>query len=136
MEDESDDFDEEPGYYKDVYFPDSAPDESPTEFLIRHHFALAGYEVRRIETAPTHPVIIIKTIRKAAPKITDQRQLVRHFQDLLKRAGFKLRRDELTVGRIGDRILAAFQWKDSPIDYAAGLRQADQDAMEFAEIPL
>lgn len=88
-------FDGELGFYKDVYYPDLASGESPAEFFLRHVLACAGYETKRIETAPTHPVLIIHAFCRSVMQSTDQRWLIRHFQGLLQRAGFRLRRDEL-----------------------------------------
>ncbi len=129
-------FDGELGFYKDVYYPDLASGESPAEFFLRHVLACAGYETKRIETAPTHPVLIIHAFCRSVMQSTDQRWLIRHFQGLLQRAGFRLRRDELMVARTGPRILITFLWRDSPQDYTGMLRQADEDAKQFADMPM
>ena len=125
------DFDDD-DYFKDVYWPDLAPDESPTEFLIRHHFVGAGYEIKRIETVPTHPVLTILTKRKSAPLITDSRLLFRHIKDLLGRVGYSLRRDELIVNRNGDTILVAILLQRTPTGYVEELNPVE----EFAPIPV
>ncbi|MGO8837582.1 MAG: hypothetical protein ACLQAH_05350 [Limisphaerales bacterium] len=130
------DFDDEPGYYCDVFYPDLLPGEAETAYRLRVTFTSEGYSTKTILAAATHPVWVIQARRKDAPQIVDHRLLFRHIQNLLRRAGFHLREDELTIDRKGDSILVAFQWKDSPIDYAAGLRQAAQEAAEFAEMPL
>jgi hypothetical protein len=81
-------------------------------------------------------VLIVRAVRTTARKIPEYKPFFRHIRDLLERAGFFVKRDELSVDQNGNRILAAFLWPDSPIDYAAGLRQAELDAAEFAGMPL
>ena len=123
---------------KDVYWPDfdTLPNETPVAFKLRFTFACAGYRAIKIEEAPTHPILIVHAKRKEARRISDHRLFFKHIQNLLCGAGFQLRRDELSVSQDKCGILVAFQWKDSPIDYAAGLRLAEQDAAAFAEMPL
>lgn len=130
------DFDDEPGYYNDVYCPDLLPGEAETAYRLRITFTSEGYETKTILAAATHPVWVIRAKRKDAPRIVDQRLLFRHIQKLLRGAGFDLCRDELTIDRKGDFVLVAFLWKQSSVDYAAGLRQAEQDAAEFAGMPI
>lgn len=96
------------GKFKDLYFTTVLPGESVTEALIRHHFQRAGYKVWRFEFAPTHPVIILKIIRTSAPPIEDDRQFFRHIREILKQAGYFLKKDELTVNRERKRVLVAF----------------------------
>lgn len=124
--------------YKDIFWPefDAAPDEAPVVYKLRFAFTSAGYRVMGVEEAETHPVLIVRAVRTTARRITEHQTFLRHIQDLLLRAGFRVRRDELAVAQSGDRILAAFQWKDSPVDYEARLRQAEHDAAELAGMPL
>jgi len=124
--------------FKDVYWPDvgTAPDEPPCAFKLRCAFANASYRVRKVEQAETHPVLIVRAVRTDACRIAAQWLLWRHIRNILRQAGFDVKRDELIIDQTGDRILVAFRWPDSPIDYAAGLRQAELDAAEFAEMPL
>jgi hypothetical protein len=126
------DFDDEPDFYKDVYFHDLAPGESPTEFLIRHHFVGAGYEIKRIETAATHPVTTILIRRKSALRITDSRLLFRQIKDLLRRAGFSLGHDELIMDQNGDTILVAILLQRTPVGHVEELNPDE----EFAPIPV
>lgn len=121
--------------FKDVY-PEPLPGEPPAQFFLRHVFACDGYETLRIETAITHPVMIIHVACTSAPQITDQRLILRRFQSLLRRAGFQLRCSEMMVTRTGPRISITFLWWNSPLDYAAMLRQADEDAKQFADMAL
>ncbi len=120
----------------DVYYPDTQPGETEISFMLRRAFESHGYLVRDIREAPTHPVVIIHALRGNAPRVSDLRSLFRHVHGLLREAGLLLRRDELTVNQTGNRILVAFQWQDSTMDYAAGLRQADEDAADFEGMPL
>lgn len=124
--------------FKDLYWPDvgTLPGEPRCAFGLRCAFTSAGYKVRKVEEAETHPVLIIRAVRNDARRITDQRLFYRHVRDILRDAGFRLRRGELTVARTGNRILLAFRWPNSSIDYAAGLRRAEQEAAEFADMPL
>src|SRR5437879_326397 len=121
--------------FKDVWL-EPLPGESSVVSFLRHVFACAGYKIVRVEQAPTHPVLIIRVVRTTAPKIPEYRAFLRHIRELLRRAGFCLKRDELTVDQSAKTILMAFLWRNSSMDYAAALRQADEDAMEFAGMPL
>ncbi len=121
---------------KDVFWPaiDILPGETPTIFRLRCHFTLAGYRVRKVEGCVTHPVLIVRAVRTTAQRFPDRRQFRRHIQGILNLADFQPKGDELTVDQTGDRILVALLWRDSPIDYAAGLRQAELDAAQFADM--
>jgi len=122
----------------EVYHPqfDALPGETSVAFNLRYAFASAGYWVSSVEEVKTHPVLVARFVRRDAEPINDQKLLFRHIRDLLRGAGFPLRRDELTVSQTGHRVLVAFQWHDSPVDYQAALRQADGDAAEFEGMPL
>src|SRR4051812_1660190 len=108
--------------FKDIY-PDPATGESSTVFLLRHHFARAGYEIRNIEEPKTHPVLILHATRQNATAVSDYRLLRRRIQDVLCQVGFYLRRDELTVGQNGNRLLIAFQTGGPPADFEEILRE-------------
>jgi len=120
----------------DVYFPDMQQGETEVAFRLRLAFEPEGYVIGHVESAPTHPVLIVRAVRQNAAKITVQRSLCQYFQNVLRRVGFSLRRNELTVDQRGNRILLAFQWRESTMDYAAARRQADEDAAEFEGMPL
>jgi hypothetical protein len=128
------DLEDEDGYYKDVFHPDfdELPGETPIAFRLRYAFACSGYRLSRVVGSQTHPVLIVRAVRQSAMRIADQRSLVRHFQHLLRSAGFRLRRDELTVDQHGDRIMVAFQWKESPVDRTLA---AGELAAQFDPIP-
>ena len=100
--------DDDPRHYKDVYYPDIAPGESPAEFFLRHVLACAGYETKRIETSTTHPVMIVCAVCRSAKRVTGQRLLIQCFQILLRRAGFRLQKDELSVSQTSNRIFWVF----------------------------
>jgi hypothetical protein len=117
----------------DVYHLDSLPGETEIAFRLRRAFEDHGYLVRDIRYAPTHPVVVFRASQGNAPRISDPRSLFRRVQGLLREAVIPLRRDELTANQTGKRILVAFQWHESPIDYAHGLRQADEDAAALLE---
>jgi len=124
--------------FKDVHLLElePMPGESPVAYKLRFVFGCAGYRNVKVLEMQTHPVLAVHAVRQEAQRINDHRLFFKHIRNLLRRAGFPLGRDELTVTQDNAGILAAFQWKDSPIDYAAGLRQAEQDAAEFANMPL
>jgi hypothetical protein len=130
------DFDDESGFYSDVYYPDLLPGESETAYCMRITLQSHGYATGTILAAETHPVWVIRVKRKEAPRIADQRLFARHIQELLQEAGFRLNRSELTIDRQGDAILITFPCQNPIIDYAAGLHQAEQDAAEFADMAL
>jgi hypothetical protein len=129
------DFDDDPNFYKDVYDCDWRVCESEIAYRLRVMFTSNGYAPKTVQAAPTHPIWIICAKRKDAPRIADNRLFFKHIQKLLRDTGFRLRKDEMTVDQKGDNILVSFIWKDSPIDYLAGLRDAEQVAAEFEEIP-
>ncbi len=112
---EANDFDWE-NNFKDVYWPDvgAGPDEPPIAFKLRLGFACAGYRVMKVEEVETHPVVIVRAVRKDANRITDHRLFFRHIRDILRQAGFGVKRDELIVDQSGVRVLASFLWRNSP----------------------
>lgn len=121
---------------RDVFFADLLPGEPEIAPGLRSAFEGEGYSVRSVEVARTHPVLILRMNRKCAAQTADHRSLRRHLRSVLRQAGFRLRRKELTVCQTGDRILVAFQWHDSSVDYAAALRRAEEEAAELEETPL
>ena len=120
----------------EVYFPDPLPDESETAVKLRYSFTVEGYRVTRIEQAPTHPTVwIVRAVRTTAVKIPEHRHVFRHIQDLLRRAGFSLRHDELTVDQTGDRILVAFQYAKWAPNFEEILREPQEVLCDYADIP-
>ena len=84
----------------------------------------------------THPVLIIRAIRECARRTTYQRAFWRHIRDILRQAGFKLKRPELTADQTGDRILVAFQsgkWKPN---FEEILREHQEDLADDLDMPL
>lgn len=120
----------------EVHYPDSLPGETEIAFRLRRAFESHGYLIRDARYAATHPVVVFRASQGNAPRISDPRSLFRRVQGLLREAGILLRRDELTANQTGQRILVAFQWQHSTMDYAAGLRQADEDAAAFEGMPM
>jgi len=115
---------------------DAIPGETPVAYRLRLAFGCAGYRAVKVLEMQTHPVLAVHAVRREAQRIADARLFFKHVKNLLRHAGFPLHPDELTVAQDSAGILVAFQWHDSPIDYAAGLRQAELDAAEFADMPL
>lgn len=101
---------------RDVFFADLLPGEPEIAPDLRSTFESEGFSIRRVEAPPTHPVLVLHAICKGAVATSDQRSLLRHLQSVLRRAGFRLRSDELVVGRRGKGLIIAFLWKDSPVD--------------------
>lgn len=124
------------GEYKDVYFPTMLAGESPIESRVRHHFEWVGYKITRIETAPTHPTLIVRAVRASAPRIDDPRLFFKHIQALLRQIGFFPKKDELTVDREKERILFAFPSGDPPADPMEILREQHLDLIDDADMPL
>lgn len=96
---------DDPEFYKDVWFPDLAPGESPTAFRLRAVFTNAGLTVKRIEQTPVHPVWVIHLLNHAAPPVVINRQFVRRIRRLLQTAGFQLKRDEMLIHRNRNGLL-------------------------------
>jgi hypothetical protein len=128
------DFEDEDGYFKDIFYPDfdELPGETPTAFRLRYAFTYCGYRVTRVEEVKTHPVVVVRAVRQSARRINDDRLFFRHIRDVLRQAGFSVRGHEMTVGQTGDRILAAFLLQRSPHGYVDVMN----DAEEFAPIPV
>ncbi len=99
---------DDPEFYKDVWFPDLAPGESPTAFRLRAVFTNAGLTVKRIEQTPVHPVWVIHLLNHAAPPVVINRQFVRRIRRLLQTAGFQLKRDEMLIHRNRNGLLVTF----------------------------
>lgn len=130
-------FDDEDNF-KDIFWPDfdATPGETPVTFKLRFTFSSAGYQTIRIEEVKTHPVLIVRAICKDIRRITDHKLFVRHMQDLLRQAGFNLRKDELTVDQTGDRILVAFLSGKPVLNFEKILRESHEDLLDYADMPL
>jgi hypothetical protein len=129
---ELEDFDDEEGYYKDLFHPDfdELPGETPISFRLRYVFTSNGYRFRHVEEVKTNPVLIVRVVRKDAPRITDQRLFFRHIQDLLRTAGFRLRKDELTIDQRGDRFMFAFLSGKPREDFRDILREREENPVD------
>ena len=130
------DFDEEGDYFKDIFWPDfeTAPGETPIASRLRFTFACAGYRTMRIEEVATHPVVIIRAWQPDASRMADHWLLLRHVQDMLSRAGFRLKREELMVARSGHRLLIAFQTGKWVPNFEEILREPQDDLADYADV--
>lgn len=130
------DFDDEEND-KDVFHLqfDELPGETSAMFNLRFAFATEGYQAR-FQEAESHPVLIARLTRQNAPIFSNEKLFTKHLQAVLRRAGHRLRLNELTVCRKGNSALLAFPWPHSSVDYAAALRLADQEALQFADLDL
>ena len=124
--------------FKDILWPDvgTSPDEPPSAFRLRCAFTNAGYRVRNVEEVKTHPVLIIRAVRECARRTTDHRAFWRHIRDVLRQAGFKLKRAELTVDQTGDRILVAFQSRTWKPNFEEILREHHENLADDLDMPL
>jgi len=124
--------------FKDVYWPDFdvEPGETPIAFRLRYAFTCAGYRVARIEEVKMPPVLVVRAVRRDARRMTDHRLFFGHVRELLRQAGFRLRRDELTVHQTGDRILVAFQSAKWAPNFEEILREPQEVLFDYADIPL
>jgi hypothetical protein len=102
------DWEDEADNFKEIFFPDLDQAEG-RELLVQHLLKMEGFQVTSCERAETHPVMIIRLIRGGMKNFVNNADWTRHFQSILIRAGYRLRRDEITVGVTGRRILLAFQ---------------------------
>lgn len=106
------DFDDDPDWeaddLKEVFYPDTEEPEG-RKFLAQHLLKLEGYQVTSCEMSETHPGLIFRLIRPTSKNFVKNADWTRHFRSILVRAGYQLRRNEITVGVTGKRILVAFQ---------------------------
>ncbi|HEV2435668.1 MAG TPA: hypothetical protein VG077_06680 [Verrucomicrobiae bacterium] len=101
--------------FKDVFFPifEVMPGETPIAFKLRFIFACGGYRVIKVEEVATHPVVVIRAVRKDARRVADHRLFFRHIRHILSQAGFRIRQGELIIDQTGDRVLVSFLWRNS-----------------------
>jgi len=123
---------------RDVYWPDfdPLPGETSVAFRLRFSFTCAGYRTTRIEEVKMPPVLVVRAVRKDARRIADHRLILGHIRELLRQAGFRLRRDELTVDQTGDRILVAFQSAKWEPNFEEILREPQQVLFDYADVTL
>jgi hypothetical protein len=132
----SNDFDDEEDF-KDVFHPDfeEFPGESLNSIKLRYAFTCAGYRIRKYEEFDAPPVIVVRLIQTTAPLIRDPRILFKHIQGLLRQAGFRRRKDELTVDRTANRIVVAFiSGKPAP-NFEDILREQQENVDDDAALP-
>jgi len=123
---------------RDVYWPnfDPLPGETSVAFRLRFTFTCAGYRTTRIEDVKMPPVLVVRAVRKDARRMTNHRLFYRHIRELLRQAGFHLRRNELTVDQNGDRILVAFQSAKWAPNFEEILREPQEVLFDYADMPL
>lgn len=120
----------------DVCLPNPQSGESEIAFRLRLAFEIEGYRVRRVELAPTHPVVIVRAVGIDANRITDQGLLLQHIRDMLCQAGFQPKRKELTVAQSGHRLLIAFPSGKPATNFEEILRETQEDLVEFVDMAL
>ena len=132
------DFDDDDDDFKDVFWPnfDMLPGETPVTFRLRFAFVCDGYRAIKVEEVQTHPIVIIRAVQPDAGRIVDHRLLLRHVQDMLCRAGFRPKRDELMVAPSGHRVLIAFQTGKWAPNFEEILREPQADMADYAEMAL
>lgn len=132
------DFDDFEDDLKDVFWPnfDPLPGETSVAFNLRFTFACAGYRTTKIEEPVTHPVMIVRTVLPDTRRISNQRLLLEHIRDILCRAGFRPKRDELTIGQTGTRLLIAFPNGKTAINFEEILREPQDDLADYADVVL
>ena len=116
--------------FKEVFWPDfdALPGEKSIAFKLRFAFSCSGYRVTRVEEVETHPIVIIRAVQPDAGRIiADQRLFLRRIRDILLQAGFRPKRDELTVARSGHRVLIAFQTGKWAPNFEEILREPQED---------
>lgn len=67
-------------------------------------------------------------------RMIDDRRYSQQIRELLRRAGFCPKRDELTVGRTGRRVIVAFQTGEWVPNFEEILREPDVDWADFADV--
>jgi hypothetical protein len=115
---------------------DELPGETSIAFRLRYAFTSAGYRVMRVEEVETHPVMVVRAVRTTAQRIPGYQPFFRYIRDLLKRSGFPVKRDELTVDQVGNRILVAIPSGKPAVDFREILREPQEDLIDDADLPL
>src|SRR4051794_38298030 len=95
---------------KDVYFTNDPTGELEMEQNVPPAFENAGYRIRTWGKASTHPLWILHAYRRSAPRFANNAQLTTHVIEVLRSAGVRARRGEVTVDRRGDTIIVSFLW--------------------------
>ena len=95
---------------KDVYFSDDPTCELEMAQKVPAAFENAGYKIRTWGKAETHPVWILSARRKSAPRFADTAKFAAHVIEVLKSAGVRARKADVTIDRRGDTIRVWFLW--------------------------
>ena len=102
--------DEDRCWAKEVAFPLDATGEITMAAEVPLAFERAGYKVQVWGKSASHPCWILRARRKSAPRLTDRAQLMTHLIEVLRSAGVRARKADLTIDRRGDTILVSFLW--------------------------
>jgi hypothetical protein len=95
---------------KSVYFTNDPWGELEMQQRLPAAFEAAGYKIESWGRSDTHPCWILRARRRSALRFADKAQLVTHVIELLRSAGIRARKADVTVDKRGDTILVAFVW--------------------------
>lgn len=101
------DFDDPPGYYKDIYFPSDPSGDIVRMVRLRFVFQGAGFEVKTIEKVQEHSVWIVR-LRSRTPHILDKNKFVQTVRQLLGSIEIQVRTNELMTQITNNQILISF----------------------------
>ena len=95
---------------KDVFYPTFVNAEAAMSAQVPLAFERAGYTIRAWRKGEAHPVWSLRARRKTAPQFDNNAQFVAHVTEVLKSAGLRARKADLTIDRRGDTIEVSFLW--------------------------
>jgi hypothetical protein len=122
---------------KEVGFPIDLHGNIERSVRLRFAFQNAGYVVKLIESAIQHPSVwIIRAVRTTPQRIPEYQPFFRHIRKMLRQAGFRVKRDELTVGQTGNRVLVAFSSEKVVPNFEEILREPQGDVVDYQAMPL
>ena len=99
--------DEDRCWAKEVSFP---LDELTMAAEVPLAFARVGYKVQIWGKTPSHPCWILRARRTSAPRFADNAQLVAHVIEVLRSAGVRAGKADVTIENRGDTIQVTFLW--------------------------
>jgi hypothetical protein len=95
---------------KDIYYLNDPTGELEMAEKVPSAFQKAGYKVRTWAKFASHPVWLFRGLRESAPRFADDAQFVAHVIEVLKSAGVRARKADVTIDRRGDTIRVWFLW--------------------------
>jgi len=95
---------------KDVFYPSFLNEEAAMSAQVPLAFERAGYTIRAWRKADTHPHWSLSARRKTAPKFDNNTQFVAHVIEILKSAGIRARKADVTIDKRGEAIQVSFLW--------------------------